>query len=211
MIDGLRERFQLEKFVSKSTIDHVHKDEEIKLGGEKKNMTVLFSDIRGFTSYSESKPPELVMERLNKIMQLQANIVLEYGGDVDKYVGDEMFAVFEGDDMVIRAVKAAEDIKSALSKINETEDNPLHLGIGINTGEMISGNMGSLERIDRTVIGDAVNLGARLCSHAGPNTIILSEYSYAYVRDAVIVKEHDPIHVKGKEQPVKIYILRKTL
>ncbi len=211
MIDGLRERFQLSKFVSKSTIDHVHKDEEIKLGGEKKTMTVLFSDIRGFTSYSENNPPELVMERLNAIMQTQADIVLEYGGDVDKYVGDEMFAVFEGEDMVIRAVKAAEDIRAAMKKMNASEEKPLMLGIGINTGDMISGNMGSLDRIDRTVIGDAVNLGARLCSHAGTNTIIISEYSYEYIRDSVIVKEHDPIHVKGKEKAVKIYTLRKTI
>jgi adenylate cyclase len=151
------------------------------------------------------------MERLNIIMQAQADIVLEYGGDVDKYVGDEMFAVFEGDDMVIRAVKAAEDIRAAIKKMNSSEEKPLNLGIGINTGDMISGNMGSIDRIDRTVIGDAVNLGARLCSRAGANTIIISEYSYEYVKDAVIVKEHDPIHVKGKEKAVKIYTLRKTI
>lgn len=211
MIDGLSERFKLSKFVSKSTLDHVKQDEDLKLGGEKKVMTVLFSDIRGFTTYSERMDPSVVMEKLNRVMHLQSEIINEHGGDVDKFVGDEMISVFEGDDMVMRAIKAADKIRSALKKMNETEEYPFFVGIGINTGEMISGNMGSERRIDRTVIGDHVNLGSRLCSMAGKFTILISEYSYEYVKDLIEVNEHGPISVKGKEQKVNIFSLRNMI
>jgi class 3 adenylate cyclase len=211
MIDGLKERFKLTKFVSKSTLAHVQSDEEILLGGEKKVLTVMFSDIRNFTGFSESRAPEAVMAMLNEVMRMQANIIQKYGGDIDKFVGDELMAVFEGNDMVYRAVRSAEEIRNSMIQTYGSTDTPLAVGIGINTGEMISGNMGSADRIDRTVIGDAVNLGARLVSAAGRNTIILSDYSYRHVKDKVEVNEHDPIRVKGKNKPVKIYTLRKTL
>lgn len=211
MIDGLNERFKLTKFVSKSTLDHIRKSEDIFLGGEKKIMTVMFSDIRGFTSFSEDKDPGDVMNILNDVMNLQSEIVNEFEGDIDKFVGDELMAVFEGEDMVLRAAKCAEKIIRSI-KNNFTEpERTLHVGIGINTGEMISGNMGSGDRMDRTVIGDAVNLGARLCSKAGRNVIVLSEFTYNYIKDNVEVREHDPIKVKGKSRPVKIYTLRKTI
>ncbi len=210
MIDGLKERFKLTKFVSKSTLDHVRDDNDTALGGEKKTLTILFSDIRNFTNYSENRDPEAVLEMLNRVMNLQSGIIQQYGGDIDKYVGDEIMAVFEGENMAFRAVKAAETIKLKLKELNQTLDAPVYVGIGINTGEMISGNMGSEERIDRTVIGDAVNLGSRLCSIAGKNTIVLSEFTYELVKDRVEVKEHDPIKVKGKDKGVKIYTLAGT-
>ncbi len=210
MIDGLRERFKLTRFVSKSTLDHVKDDIEISLGGEKKILTILFTDIRNFTSYSEDKDPETVLEMLNRVMNLQAGIIHKYSGDIDKFVGDEIMAVFEGEAMEYRAVQAAEEIRNSLKEMNRNLQTPVFAGMGINTGEMISGNMGSDERIDRTVIGDAVNLGSRLCSIAGRNTIVISEFTYAVVKDLVEVNVHDPIKVKGKEKPVKIYTLVKT-
>ncbi len=211
MIDGLNERFKLTKFVSKSTLAHIQTDEEIRLGGEKKNLTVLFTDIRNFTSFSETRDPQEVMTMLNDVMNMQAAVVQKYGGDIDKFVGDELMAVYDGEDMVYRAVKTAEEIRNSMIRIYGGGDDSMAVGIGINTGDMISGNMGSLDRIDRTVIGDAVNLGARLVSVAGRNTIILSEYSYDHVKDVVEVKEHDPIRVKGKSRPVKIFTLRRTI
>lgn len=211
MIDGLYERFKLTKFVSRSTLEHVRGEDELSLGGEKKIMTVLFSDIRGFTSFSEKRDPGEVMRVLNEVMNLQSDIINEYGGDIDKFVGDEIMAVFEGDDMVIRAVKAAEKINRTLKETCRDSENEVCVGIGINTGEMISGNMGSGDRMDRTVIGDAVNLGARLCSIAGRHTIVISEYSYEYVRNRIVVAEHEPIRVKGKDKPVTIFTVRRTL
>lgn len=211
MIDGLNERFKLTKFVSRSTLDHVMGSQDVLPGGEKKFMTVLFSDIRGFTSFSETRDPGDVMDILNDAMNLQAAIVDEFNGDIDKFVGDELMALFEGDEMVYRAVKCAEKIIHSMKDRFSDPANALRLGIGINTGEMIAGNMGSGSRMDRTVIGDAVNLGSRLCSIAGKDVIVLSEFSYEYVKDRIEVKEHNPIKVKGKEKPVKIYTLRKTV
>ncbi|MCG8335346.1 MAG: HAMP domain-containing protein [Proteobacteria bacterium] len=211
MIDGVAERFKLTKFVSKSTLDHIKKSEEISLGGEKKVMTVLFSDIRGFTSFSEKRDPAEVMTVLNEVMNLQADIVAEFDGDIDKYVGDELMAVFEGKDMIMRAVKCAEKIVRTIQKAYTESGESVQVGIGINTGELIAGNMGSGDRMDRTVIGDTVNLGARLCSIAGKNVVVLSEYSYELIKNNVRVRKHKPIKVKGKSKPVEIYTLRKTL
>ena len=211
MIDGLNERFKLTKFVSKSTLDHIKNFDDISLGGEKKILTVLFTDVRGFTSFSETRDPGDVMNILNEAMNLQGEIVSEFGGDIDKFVGDELMAVFEGGDMALRAVKCAEKIIHSIKKRFSDPERSIQIGIGINTGEMISGNMGTGKRMDRTVIGDAVNLGARLCSIAGKNVIVISEYSYEYVKDKIIAQPHNPVKVKGKSKPVKIYTLRKTL
>ncbi|HDP81289.1 MAG TPA: adenylate/guanylate cyclase domain-containing protein [Spirochaetes bacterium] len=211
MIDGLNERFKLTRFVSRSTLEHVRSSDEIALGGEKKTMTVLFTDIRGFTSFSEKREPEEVIRVLNEVMNLQSDIVHEFGGDIDKFVGDELMAVFEGDDMVLRALRAAEKIRDTMSAHYGESADAVFVGIGVNTGEMIAGNMGSGSRMDRTVIGDAVNLGSRLCSIAGKNTIVISEYTWREVSSRIDAKEHDAIQVKGKSQPVKIYTLRKTL
>ncbi len=208
MIDGLNEHFKLSKFVSKSTMDHIRSTDEIKLGGEKRIMTVLFTDIRGFTSYSESRDPDEIMKMLNIVMNMQAEIIDRHGGDIDKYVGDEIMATFYGEDMVLNAAAAAVEIKKMFKERFSEPGNEVHIGIGINTGEMISGNLGSGNRMDRTVIGDSVNVGSRLCSVAGKNVIVLSEYSYAYIQERVTVREHEPIKVKGKSVPVKIYILR---
>jgi adenylate cyclase len=108
-------------------------------------------------------------------------------------------------------VRAAEQIRLEVKKMNQALETPIYVGIGINTGEMISGNMGSDLRIDRTVIGDSVNLGARLCSAAGKNTIVLSEFTYDLIRDQIEVNAHEPIKVKGKDRRVKIYTLVKTI
>ncbi len=171
-------------------------------------MTVLFSDIRNFTSFSETRDPQEVMIMLNEVMHLQGEVIHKFGGDIDKFVGDEIMAIFHGEDMVIRAAKASLNIIKKMKEKYSNLENGIHLGIGINTGEMISGNMGTGDRMDRTVLGDAVNLGARLCSVAGKNTIILSEHSYKFIKDSIIIKEHDPIRVKGKHDKVKIYSLR---
>ncbi len=211
MIDGLSERFKLSRFVSKSTIDYVKEAGEVAVGGEKRVMTVLFSDIRGFTGFSEKRDPQDVMRQLNEVMNIQGEIIQEFAGDIDKFVGDEVIAVFEGDDMALRAVRAAVKIRDTLKVRSEKHHQKLYVGIGINTGEMISGNMGTMERLDRTVIGDSVNLGSRLCQSAGANTIIISEYCYNLVKDKIVAKEHNPIMVKGKEKPVKIYTVRSTI
>ncbi|MFA6540795.1 MAG: adenylate/guanylate cyclase domain-containing protein, partial [Bacteroidota bacterium] len=163
MIIGLRERFHLEKFVSRQTVDAVKRADEmgVKLGGERKEATVFFSDIRGFTAYSEKVDPEKVVAMLNSILSAQGAIVKKYDGDIDKFVGDELVAVFQGEKMVHNALYCAVEIQEMMQTIHETIGEKITIGIGINTGEMVMGAMGSIDRMDFTVIGDAVNLGAR--------------------------------------------------
>ena len=206
------------KFVSKSVVDELLKDpSKVKLGGEKKILTVLFSDIRGFTSISERLTPEELVEHLNIYLQSMTDIVIKYYGTLDKYVGDEIMAFWgapiEMEDHALKACQAAVEMMVELHKMNskwELEKKPtLDIGIGINTGDMVVGNMGSSSRMDYTLMGDNVNLGARL---EGTNKvygthIIISEFTYEYVKNHVIARELDLIRVKGKAQPVKIYEL----
>jgi adenylate cyclase len=216
MIDGLRERFELQKFVSGHTMDAIRQADTggIRLGGKRDTATVFFSDIRGFTAFSEGNEPESVIKMLNTYLRIQAEIVRKYGGDIDKYVGDELIAVFQETEMVKNAILCAADIHQSINDLNKRHDWNIRVGIGINTGIMIMGAMGSEERMDYTILGDSVNLGARLCSHAGPGETILSEYSYKYLRTEDIkffrnrflsVIKDEKIHVKGKSERIQIY------
>ncbi|HQI38905.1 MAG TPA: adenylate/guanylate cyclase domain-containing protein [Spirochaetota bacterium] len=212
MIDHLREKLKMQKFVSESTISMIRekRDDELDLGGTNKNMAFLFSDIRGFTAMSEKLPPEQVVSILNEYLDLQAAIIKKHGGDIDKFVGDEIMAVFEGDNKAESAVEAAVDIIESIQKLNKQREKEgavtITVGIGIHMGNVVHGRMGSKDRMDFTSIGDAVNLSARLCSHADAQTILVSE--------AIIInlskkkfkgKKLGPIKVKGKEQPIPIF------
>ncbi|HPF04439.1 MAG TPA: adenylate/guanylate cyclase domain-containing protein [Spirochaetota bacterium] len=206
------------KFVSKSVVDELLRDpSKIKLGGDKKILTVLFSDIRGFTSISEKLTPEELVEHLNIYLQGMTDIVINTDGTLDKYIGDAIMAFWgapiEMSDHSLKACRAALEMMEALKVMNhkwEKEGKPiLDIGIGINTGDMVVGNMGSSSRMDYTLMGDNVNLGSRL---EGTNkfygtNIIISEFTYQYVKDDVIARELDLIRVKGKALPVKIYEL----
>ena len=206
------------KFVSKSVVDELLRDpSKVKLGGEKKILTVLFSDIRGFTSISEQLTPEQLVEHLNDYLQVMTDLVIKYDGTLDKYVGDEIMAFWgapiEMEDHALKACRAAIEMMAILNKMNrdwENEGKPrLDIGIGVNTGDMVVGNMGSSSRMDYTLMGDNVNLGARLegTNKVYKTHIIISEFTYQYVKDHVITRELDLIKVKGKDRPVKIYEL----
>jgi class 3 adenylate cyclase len=212
MIIGLRERFHLQKFVSQQTVDYVQRASElgVKLGGERKQATVFFSDIRGFTAFSEKVEPEKVVAMLNTILSKQAEIVKKHGGDIDKYVGDELVAVFQGEKMVRNAVCCAIEIQKMMQTIPELTGDNIAIGIGINTGDMVMGAMGSEDRMDFTVIGDAVNLGARLCSAAARGQIIVSEYAARYIMtdNDIVLTKLEPIKVKGKEAFIEIFEAR---
>lgn len=205
MIKGLKERFHLSKYVSKST-DNLVKKGEIVNKSEKKHITVLFSDIRGFTSYSEKNPPELVISNLNKILQIQSEIVEKFEGDIDKFVGDELMAIF--DDEFI-AVKCAYEIIKSVERINKEQGLGLHVGIGINSGEVIAGNIGSLNRLEYAVIGDTVNLGARLCSIAKANMILISESVNEKIKDKVETLLIENQHIKGKEKSINVFLFKR--
>lgn len=211
MIEEIRKKLELSKFVSKATVGSVDAARAgIERKGHRTRMTVLFSDIRGFTAFSETVEPEEVVAMLNRYLDAQAQVVEEHGGDIDKFVGDELMATFRGPSMEWRALACAVKMVEAVERINAElpEGTPrLQVGVGLNAGEVVLGAMGARHRMDYTVIGDAVNLGARLCSAAEPGQVLLS----APVRvaagnpEGLRYRALDPIRVKGKRDPVEVF------
>lgn len=206
LVSNLRERLEMLKFVSGATLDAIKKNlSSIQLGGERKEVAIFFSDIRGFTSWSENRPPEQVIDMLNTCLRIQGDIIQRHDGDIDKYVGDELVAVFEGPNRDRNAVRAAIDIQQTLARVEALQDYGITVGVGINSGTVVMGAMGSESRMDYTVIGNHVNLGARLCTAAGPGQILVSEWVTANIDRKIPIEALTPIRVKGIEQPVQVY------
>lgn len=205
-------------YLTASVINEMLKDpSKLKLGGDKKNLSVLFSDIRGFTTISEKLTPEELVHLLNEYLTAMTDIVFKYDGTLDKYMGDAIMAIFgaplDQPDHAKRACLTALDMMEKLrllqKKWQEEGKPPLNIGIGINSGDMVVGNMGSQMRFDYTVMGDMVNLGSRLegTNKEYGSNIIFSEFTYDAVKDHVCCRELDSVRVKGKKLPVKIYEL----
>lgn len=184
---------------------------------ERKDLAFLFTDIRGFTSLCEGRNPEDIVNLLNHYLSLQTDIIIKHGGDIDKFVGDELMAFFEGQDKEKRACLAALALKEAMAqeaqKAIEESKTPIAIGIGINSGTVTFGSVGARNRMDFTSIGDTVNLAARL---EGTNklygtAILISEMTYKAVQDYFLCREIDLITVKGKSIPVRIYEVLATV
>jgi adenylate cyclase len=205
-------------YLTASVINEMLKDpSKLKLGGDKKDLSVLFSDIRGFTTVSEQLTPEELVHLLNEYLTAMTALVFKYGGLLDKYMGDAIMAVFgaplDQPDHAKRACLTAMGMMTELRKLQKKwtdEGKPvLNIGIGINSGDMVVGNMGSEMRFDYTVMGDSVNLGSRLegiNKEYGTN-IVISEFTYEQVKDTLSCRELDSVRVKGKLLPVRIYEL----
>jgi adenylate cyclase len=186
-----------------------------ELGGLDKNLTVFFSDIRGFTTLSESMTPQELVKMLNRYLSAMTDIILDLDGTLDKYEGDAIMAFWgaplPAEDHAFLACKASVKQLEVLAQLNADAppERQINIGIGLNSGIMTVGNMGSTQRMDYTLIGDNVNLGARLegTNKAYGTRIIISEYTYEMVKDKVIARELDNIRVKGKNKPVLIYEL----
>lgn len=212
MLDEIISRYHLEKFVSKSTISMVKdkKDKEISLGKVgRKNFAFLFSDIRGFTSFSEKNPPEVVVEVLNTYLNLQSQIVRKYRGDIDDFVGDQIMAHFGGEKRADTAIKVAIEIIQEISKLNENRRNQklpiFEVGIGVHIGDVVVGTVGSEFRMDFACVGDAVNTCSRLCSVAQPMEIIASKDIVESSTKNFKYEKLPPINLKGKEKPFEIF------
>ena len=205
-------------YVSKSVMNEMLQNpDRLKLGGEKKDLTVLFSDIRGFTNISEGMTPEELVGLLNEYLTVMTDIVFKYDGTLDKYIGDAIMAIYGApisrEDHPASACRSALHMMTELQRLNERwigeGKKPVDIGIGINTGTMMVGNMGSEQRFDYTVMGDAVNLGSRLegANKEYRSNILISESTYGRVKDEFVCMEVDTIRVVGKNIPVKIYQL----
>ncbi len=207
-----------QQYVSTAVVEEVLRNPaKLHLGGERKTLTVLFSDIRGFTSISEGMESQVLVEFLNEYLTEMTDIVLQYDGTLDKYMGDAIMAIYGAPiwqpDHPARACASALDMIARLHELQpqwlERGKPSINIGIGINSGTMTVGNMGSEKRFDYTVMGDNVNLGSRL---EGTNklygtNIIISEFTYQDIKDDFITRELDLVRVKGKLEPVKIYEL----
>jgi adenylate cyclase len=223
------------QYVSPEVVEQiVQADNPPELGGVDKELTVFFSDIRGFTTLSEKMAPQELVNHLNVYLSSMTDIIMEYKGTLDKYVGDEIMcfwgAPLDQRNHAILACQCAIKQMQKLRELNEgwARDLRIDIGIGINSGIMTVGNMGSSGRMNYTLMGDNVNLGARLeginkqyfgqewieqgQKHIGTGSkIIISEYTYGLVKDKVIARELDNIRVKGKNRPVVIYELIDVL
>ena len=205
-------------YVSSSVVNEMLKNpDKLKLGGDKKDLSVLFSDIRGFTTISEGLTPEELVHLLNEYLTVMTDIVFKYDGTLDKYMGDAIMAIYgaplDQPDHPARACRSALEMMAGLRQLNNKwiaeGKAPLDIGIGINTGMMMVGNMGSDQRFDYTVMGDSVNLGSRLegANKSYKTNILISEYTHAQVKDEFACMEVDSVRVKGKSLPVKIFQL----
>jgi adenylate cyclase len=213
-------RSVFKQYMAPDAVETVLKNPDaIKFGGQRRRLTVLFSDIRSFTTYSEKYTPEEVVSNLGEYMTEMVDVIFRYHGMFDKFVGDEIMAVFGAPalipDHAEKACMAALEMIRSLDLLKErwTEEGKeiFNIGIGVNTGDMLVGNMGSRQIMDYSVIGDNVNLGARLEGinkvYKTANNIIISEFTKNELSDNITTRELDSVRVKGKEQPVRIFEL----
>ncbi len=204
------QRRLLERMVSPLVLDQINPD-SLQIGGQQRDITILFADIRGFTSYSEQRSPEALVAVLNRYLAAGADAVLSQDGTVDKFLGDAVMAWFNAPlpqpDHSLRAVRAALALKAAVGKLHGELPPEAHLsfGIGIHYGDVVLGWIGTEKRLEYTAIGDLVNTAKRIQENAGMNQILISQAVYERVSKAVEVKPCGPLKVKGKNDTVEVF------
>lgn len=207
-------RERLQRLLPAEVVEEVMQGErDLARGGELQEATVLFADIRGFTSLSERIEPRKVVDLLNDYFEHMVEVVFENGGALDKFIGDEIMAVWGAhvsvEDHAYKATRAALEMQQRLSSYNVARRKAgkieVRMGIGVNTGELVAGYMGSSRAMNYTVIGDVVNVAARLCSVAAPDTVLVSQQVREAVGDRVAFEEAPSQVLKGKRESVTIY------
>ena len=212
MIVGLGERLKLERFVSGGTMAAIRlsKNDAIELGGTRQRATMLFCDIRGYTAFAEQHEAAMVVDVLNFYFKHLAGLVRDFQGDIDKFVGDQILAVFTCDDAEQKAVMCGLAMQAKMAELGADRPNwNLAVGIGVNSGEVIMGAMGSSERMDYTVLGDAVNVAARLCGIAGRGQTLVSHATYETLNETdKFAVEAVTLQLKGKREAALAYDVR---
>ena len=207
-------RAQFQRLLSPNLVDQIVSGAlQLDQAGTKRDVTMLFADIRGFTSMSERHSPEEMVRTLNAYFEVMVDVLFRNGGTLDKYVGDEIIGLFgapvERPESPVLAVRCALEMLRALEEFNrvraEAGAEPVFIGIGVNTGPVIAGAIGSSRTLQYTVIGDAVNIASRLCNAAGPGEVLISHSTYELVRHEVAAEGRQPIVVKGKAKALEIY------
>lgn len=207
-------RAEFQRLLSPNLVDQIISGAlTLDQAGANREVTMLFADIRGFTSMSERHTPEEMVETLNNYFEFMVDVLFAHGGTLDKYVGDEIIGLFgapvELADAPLRAVRCALDMLKALEEFNRTRASEgkeqIHIGIGINSGRVIAGAIGSTRTLQYTVIGDAVNIAARLCNVAKANEIIISPSTMSQCGNHLIAEQREPQQVKGKSELIQIW------
>jgi len=207
-------RAQFQRLLSPNLVDQVVQGKlQLEKGGALSEVTLLFSDIRGFTSMSESRAPQEIVRMLNEYFELMVDVIFKYQGTLDKFVGDEIIALFGApvamENAEVKAVECALDMMQVLSEFNRVRldegQNEIKIGIGINTGMVVTGAIGSSRALQYTAIGDAMNTTARLCSVAQPGQIILSEATFKKVQGEIAAVPLPDVRLKGKADELRIY------
>ena len=208
------------KYVSESIVDELLENEtSLELGGSEKEVCVLFADIRGFTALSEKMEASKVVYVLNNYFQSMIEVIFKFKGTLDKIIGDELMVLYgvplKTDNDPQNAVNSAIEMLFSLDNFNkkmESEGLPkLEIGIGINFGNVVSGNIGSDQQMNYTVIGDNVNLASRLCSSAMPGEIIISNSVYDFLDDKSKFIKSEPFSVKGKSKPIDSWVYKHKI
>lgn len=225
MTRGLEEKEKVRalfgKVVSHQIAEELLRSDVVLLGGETRVVTVLFSDLRNFTTTCEKMAPEAVLHFLNRYLDRMARIVEKHGGVIDKFIGDAIMAIFGAPvhqpDHALRAIKCAGEMHLALDELNRelaAENLPLiGMGVGVHTGEVVAGNMGSENRLNYTVIGDTVNVASRLESETksvGHSPLFSQASLDAAALDQSAVIFIGPLQVKGRKQPIPVYSLNRS-
>jgi class 3 adenylate cyclase len=206
-------RSTFSRYVSPKVVDLMLKTDQDFLKVDRALLTVLFSDMRGFTSVTERTDPDILMSFLNEHLAAMTEVIDRHEGTVDKFVGDEVVALFGApmpmEDHAQRAVRTALEMQQAHQELMadwvKAGHEAVPIGIGINTGEVIVGNIGCQRQLDYTAIGDNMNLASRICGVARGGQILISQATYQLIRQDVVVHEMAPVRVKGKAQPVQLY------
>jgi len=219
MVASEKKRANLGRFLSPAIVDEVMKEgTSLALGGTKRTVTTMFCDIRGSTALGEKLEPADLVEVLNEHFTAMTEIIFQFKGTLDKFIGDEIMVVFgspiTAPDDASRAVRAALAMQArndALNAIRESENRPtLDIGIGMNTGDAIAGLIGSPERLEFTVIGDSVNTAKRFCDLAGPGQVVVGAATFTLVEQQVDARQMGSIMLKGKGAPVSAYEVMKS-
>jgi adenylate cyclase len=207
-------RAQISRLIPPSIVEQVVKGElVIEKGGRLSEVTMLFSDIRGFTTMSDGRPAQEIVNTLNEYFEVMVDVLFKYHGTLDKFVGDEIIGLFGApinlDDAPFKAVSCAVAMMQALEEFNRTRASEglsaIRIGIGVNTGTVITGSIGSTRALQYTAIGDAMNVASRLVNVASSGEIIVSESTYKLVAGRVEAIALPPVKVKGKAEELKVF------
>jgi class 3 adenylate cyclase len=204
------QRRLLERMVSPAVIDQINLD-SLQIGGKHADITILFADIRGFTSFSEKQSPEELVAVLNHYLAAAAEAVLAEEGTIDKFLGDAVMAWFNAPlpqpDHTLRAVKASLRLRAAVQALHAKlpPEGQLSFGVGIHYGDVVLGLIGTEKRVEYTAIGDSVNTTKRIQENAAKDQILISREAYDKVKEQVEVRPYTPLQVKGKSEAVEVY------